>query len=179
MTWYRPCVIGYTCSKAFQFLSAIDKVDGMALVTALQLDRVIRIIRVNRIMFCPSKPGLTRYIKYPGLTRILHRITCVNNDILRWWCLEQCEHIMSMHFEKSHCWWRGSTKKSNKIAVWAQVTCTATDLVVLHSQTIWCARHLSVFHHSRAYNSNIDKCRVCHIAWVYARLYLVYKSNCC
>ena len=40
-----------------------------------------RVIRVNRVMFCPGQPGLTRFIKYPGLTRILHRITCINNDV--------------------------------------------------------------------------------------------------
>ena len=47
--------------------------------TALQPGRVIRIIRVNRVTFCPGQPGLTCFIKYPGLTRILYRITCINN----------------------------------------------------------------------------------------------------
>ena len=29
-----------------------------------------RVIRVNRVTFSPGHPGLTRFIKYPGLTRI-------------------------------------------------------------------------------------------------------------
>ena len=48
----------------------------------------------------PGQQGLTRYIKYPGLTQILLRI---NNDVPQWQYLGQCEHIMSLHFEKSHC----------------------------------------------------------------------------
>ena len=43
-------------------------------VTALQPGRVIR---VNQVTFCPGQPGLTRFIKYSGLTRIWNRITCV------------------------------------------------------------------------------------------------------
>ena len=69
----------------------------------------------------------------PALTQILHRITCVNNDIWQWRCLRWCKHITSRHFKKSHCWCRGSTKKSDKIALWVQVACTATALAVLHS----------------------------------------------
>ena len=69
-------------------------------------------------MFCPGQPGLTCFIKYLCLTWILHRITWVNNDVWWWWCLGWCEHIMSRHFEKSHCWWHRSTKKSNKIVLY-------------------------------------------------------------
>ena len=29
-----------------------------------------RVIRVTRVTFSPGHPGLTRFIKYPGLTRI-------------------------------------------------------------------------------------------------------------
>ena len=58
-----------------------------------------------------------------------------------------------------------STKKSNKIALSFQVACMATALAVLHSQTIRRARCLSMFHRSSAYNQNIDKCRVRHMAW--------------
>ena len=111
-------------------------------------------------------PGLTRFINYSGLTRILHKITCVNNDILQWQCLGQCKHIMSIHFEKSHCWWCGSTKKSNKIALWVQVACTAKALTVLRSQTIWHARYLSMFHRNHTYIRNIDEHWTCHMACV-------------
>ena len=37
-------------------------------LAGLKLGRVIRVIRVNRVMFCPGQVGLTRFIKYPGLT---------------------------------------------------------------------------------------------------------------
>ena len=33
-----------------------------------------RVIRVNRVTFLPDHPGLTRFIKYPGLTRIGSRV---------------------------------------------------------------------------------------------------------
>ena len=88
-----------------------------------------RIIRVNWVTFCLGQPSLTHFIKYPGLTRILHRITYINNDVSRWRCPGQCQYIMSIHFEKNHCWWRESTKKSNKI--WVQVACTVTALAVI------------------------------------------------
>ena len=29
----------------------------------------------------PSQPGLSRFIKYPGLTQILHWVTCINNGV--------------------------------------------------------------------------------------------------
>ena len=112
---------------------------------------------VNQVMFYLGQPGLTRFINYPGLTRILHEITCVNNDILQWQCLGQCKYIMSIHFEKSHCWWCGSSKKSNKISLYVQVACTAKALTVLRSQTIWHARCLSMFHRNCTYNRNIDE----------------------
>ena len=38
-----------------------------------------QVIQVNGVTFCLGQVGLTRFIKYPGLTRILHWITCVNN----------------------------------------------------------------------------------------------------
>ena len=45
----------------------------------LKLGQVIRIIQVNWVMFCLGQLGLTHFIKYPGLTQILHRITSINN----------------------------------------------------------------------------------------------------
>ena len=36
---------------------------------------------VNQVMFFPGQVGRTRFIKYPGLTRILHWITYVNNGV--------------------------------------------------------------------------------------------------
>ena len=44
-----------------------------------------RVIRVNRVTFCPGHPGQTRFIKYPGLTRILYWITCIFNGVWKWW----------------------------------------------------------------------------------------------
>ena len=32
---------------------------------------------IQVITFCPGQAGLTQFIKYPGLTQILHWITCV------------------------------------------------------------------------------------------------------
>ena len=49
----------------------------MLFVAVLQPGRVIQIIWVNQVTFCLGQPGLTRFIKYPGLIRIWHRITCV------------------------------------------------------------------------------------------------------
>ena len=49
--------------------------------TGLKPGRVNQVIRVNWVTFCPGQPGLTRFIKYPCLTRILHCITCINNGI--------------------------------------------------------------------------------------------------
>ena len=49
----------------------------MLYISALQSGQVIRIIKVNWVTFCPGQPGLTHFIKYPGLTQIWHRITCV------------------------------------------------------------------------------------------------------
>ena len=43
----------------------------------LKLGWVNWVIWVNRVMFCPSQPGLTHFVKYPGLTWIMHWITCV------------------------------------------------------------------------------------------------------
>jgi len=37
--------------------------------------------RVIRVTFLVGHPGLTCFIKYPGLTQILHWITCVINGI--------------------------------------------------------------------------------------------------
>ena len=42
-----------------------------------------RVIWVNLVTFYLGQLGLTRFIKYPGLTWILHRITCFNNDVWR------------------------------------------------------------------------------------------------
>ena len=36
---------------------------------------------VIQVTFCPGQAGLIRFIKYPGLTQILHWITCVDNGI--------------------------------------------------------------------------------------------------
>ena len=47
----------------------------------LKPGRVIHVIRVKQDTFCPGQAGLTWIIKYPGLTQILHWITCVNNGI--------------------------------------------------------------------------------------------------
>ena len=44
-------------------------------IAGLKPSRVIHVIRVNRITFCPGQVGLTRFIRYPGLTRILHCIS--------------------------------------------------------------------------------------------------------
>ena len=49
----------------------------MVSAPVLQLSRVIQFIRVNWVTFCPGQLGLTRFIKYPGLTLIWHRITCI------------------------------------------------------------------------------------------------------
>ena len=114
----------------------------------------------------PRLTGPDMLIKYLSLTRILHRITCVNNDVSWWRCLGWCEHNMSIHFEKSHCWWHGSTEKSNKIALWVQVACTAIALAALCSQTIWRSRRLSMFHHIRTYTRNNDKHQARHMSWV-------------
>ena len=39
------------------------------------------VIWVNRVTFCLGRVSLTRFRKYPGLTRILHCITCVDDGI--------------------------------------------------------------------------------------------------
>ena len=60
-----------------------------------------QVIRVNRVTFCPGhdQPGLTRFIKYPGLTQIWHRITCViimtlrGDDVLDDVSIS-CQHIL-------------------------------------------------------------------------------------
>ena len=44
----------------------------------LKLARVILVIRVTCYL---GQVGLTRFIKYPGLTQILNWITCVNNGV--------------------------------------------------------------------------------------------------
>ena len=51
----------------------LDKIS----TSVLQPGQVILIIRVNRVTFCAGQPGLTCFIKYPGLTWIWHRIMCV------------------------------------------------------------------------------------------------------
>ena len=38
---------------------------------------------VIRVIFCPDQSGLTCFIKYLGLTKSLHWITCVDNGV---WC---------------------------------------------------------------------------------------------
>ena len=40
-------------------------------------ESVLQLGRIIQVTFCPSQPGLTRFIKYLGLTWIWHRITCV------------------------------------------------------------------------------------------------------
>ena len=107
---------------------------------------VIQVIQVNRVTLCQGQPGLTHFIKYPGLIQILDRIIWVNNDVWRLRFLGQCEHIMSRYFEKSHLLmaWEHQ-EKYNKIALRVQVACTATALC---SQTIWHARRLLIFHHN-------------------------------
>ena len=52
--------------------------------SGLKPGRVIRVIRVNRVTFCPGQVGLTRFIRYPGLTQILHCITCVDDGVWLW-----------------------------------------------------------------------------------------------
>ena len=39
-----------------------------------------RDIRVNRVTFCPGQVGLIRFTRYPGLTRFLHCITCLDES---------------------------------------------------------------------------------------------------
>ena len=112
------CVHSRSMTKKYM-LSAhvyVQHVSLLSCASALQLGQVIWIIWVNQVTFYLSQPSLTRFIKYPGLTWIFLGITCVNNDVSRWRCLGWCEHITSIHFEKSHYLWRGSTKYSNKIA---------------------------------------------------------------
>ena len=53
----------------------------LSTVSGLKPGRVTRVIQVIRVTFSPGQAGLTRIIKYPGLTRILHCITCVDNGI--------------------------------------------------------------------------------------------------
>ena len=36
----------------------------------LKPGQVIRVIRITRVTFSPGHPGLTRFIKYPGLIQI-------------------------------------------------------------------------------------------------------------
>ena len=48
---------------------------------ALQPGQVIRIIWVNRVTFCPGKPGLTNFIKYLGGSRVLI-MTSHDDDVL-------------------------------------------------------------------------------------------------
>ena len=43
-----------------------------------------RVIQVNRVTFCPGQVGLTRFIRYPSLTRILNCITCVDDGVWLW-----------------------------------------------------------------------------------------------
>ena len=45
----------------------------------LKPGRVIQVIQVNRVTFCPGQVGLTHFIRYPDLTRILHCTTCVDD----------------------------------------------------------------------------------------------------
>ena len=75
--------ITQACSQKFlnlnltqSSMAAKEQLTYVVCASALQLGRVIRIIWVNRVTFCPGQLGLTRFIKYPGLTWIQHRITC-------------------------------------------------------------------------------------------------------
>ena len=43
-----------------------------------------RVIQVNWVTFCLGQVGLTRFIRYPGLTRILHCITCIDYGVWLW-----------------------------------------------------------------------------------------------
>ena len=103
------------------------------------------------------------FIKYLGLTRILHR-TWVNKDVSQWQCCGWRKHIMLRHFEKNHCWWCGNTKKSNKIALWVQVACTATALSVFRPYDMPDAYQCSMV--TGAYNWNIDKHPLHYMSWV-------------
>ena len=62
--------------------------------------------RVNQITFCPGQVGLTCFIRYPGLTRILHCIMCVNDGV--WPCNDGSvfpSSFCSRCCESGH-WWR-------------------------------------------------------------------------
>ena len=72
---------------------------------------------------------------------------------------------MSQHFEKSYCWWRGSTKKNNEIALWVQVACTATALAVCVARPYDMPGTYRCSIVASAYNRNINKER--HMAWVH------------
>ena len=47
----------------------------------MKLGRFVWIIWVT---YCPSQAGVTWFIKYLGLTLILHWITCINNGVWSW-----------------------------------------------------------------------------------------------
>ena len=60
--------------------------------------------------FCPVQAGLTRFIKYPGLTWILYWITCTDHGIFTWsnhtWWWWNCISWFSCrYFEVGYCWW--------------------------------------------------------------------------
>ena len=101
---------------------------------------------------------------------------CVNNDISQWRCLGRCEHITSIHFEKSHCCWQGSTKKSNKIALYEfkwPVQQLPWQSYVARPYDVPGAYQCSVV--AGAYNWNIEKRRARHMAWVRKTI----PCNCC
>ena len=62
------CMYAYTCMYIIGY--------AWMYVPGLKPGRVTQVIRVT---FSPGQAGLTRIIKYPGLTRILHCITCIDN----------------------------------------------------------------------------------------------------
>ena len=79
----------------------------------LKPGRVIQVIRVNRVTFCPGQVDLTRFIRYPGLTQILHCITCVDDGIWLLWRWKCISSFCSRCFESGH-WWRLYEEKDTK-----------------------------------------------------------------
>ena len=96
---YELYIVSQLASCAFYFVCYISLHEGLQLVTVraaavvhahicmgpgLKLGRVIRVIWVNQVTFYPGQVGLTHFIRYPGLTRILHCITCVDDGVWLW-----------------------------------------------------------------------------------------------
>ena len=79
-----------------------------------------RAIRVNRVTFCPGQVGLTRFIRHPGLTRILHCITCIDDGVWPWRRWKCISHFCSRCFESSHWWGLYLEHSSNFESSWSR-----------------------------------------------------------